>query len=130
MCIIGKLAFYGFFWFRKLNFLLSGVLLSLYCCLGFLNLHHHLQKLVLLAIHQVFSVRCLGQFCHPQKNFDISQGWAITKMDSLRYVPLCLTSTYLCSHPLIVPNPVGWGCRIHRLYLHRGVRLLLSVSWI
>ena len=26
--------------------------------------------------------------------------------------------------------PVGWGCRIHRLYLYRGVRLPRLVSWI
>ena len=26
--------------------------------------------------------------------------------------------------------PVGWGCRIHRLLLCRGVRPLQRVSWI
>ena len=26
--------------------------------------------------------------------------------------------------------PVGWGCRIHQLYLCRGVRFLQQVSWI
>ena len=37
-------------------------------------------------------------------------------------------STVVCT-PLYI-GPVGWGCRIHPLYLCRGVRLPQRVSWI
>ncbi len=34
------------------------------------------------------------------------------------------TYTYVCAEiiPPIANRPVGWGCRIHRLHLYRGVR--------
>ena len=34
------------------------------------------------------------------------------------------------NHESIIYGPVGWGCRIHRLHLCRGVRHPQQVSWI
>ena len=39
-------------------------------------------------------------------------------------------SFFLYSPPSPSPDPVGWGCRIRRLHLYRGVKLPQWVSWI
>ena len=45
-------------------------------------------------------------------------------------ISLILFNPYFSSRLLyITPGPVGWGCRIHRLHLCRGVRLSQWVSW-
>ena len=45
------------------------------------------------------------------------------KGDSLGIVQAIEIWTY---YKIVYACPVGWGCRIHQLHLHRGVRTLLN----